>query len=99
MGAAKGGGSKKGAIGAVVGSLIGAIVGSGILLFPLGTIAGSVVGAAIGTMIIEKGVENKTWADTTRAGKGAALGRLAATVGKTTLALIIALVLIIAVLV
>ncbi|HYE63681.1 MAG TPA: DUF456 domain-containing protein [Phycisphaerales bacterium] len=98
MGARKGGSSKKGAVGALIGSIVGAIAGSPII-FPIGTIVGAVLGAAVGTMIIERGSQGKTWAETTRAGKGAAMGRLAATLIKTVLAGVIAIILTIGVLI
>lgn len=98
MGATKGGSSKKGATGAIIGSIAGAILGAP-LLFPIGTIVGAVVGAGVGTAIVERGASNKSWADTTRAAKGAAVGRLAATIGKTALAAVLAAILITAVLV
>ncbi len=96
LGAAKGGASRRGAIGAIVGSVVGAVVGSP-FLFPIGTIAGGVVGAAAGTMIAERGTANKTWSEATRAGSGAAAGRLVATVAKTGIACVMALALGIAV--
>lgn len=96
MGAARGGASRRGAIGAIVGSVVGAVVGSP-FLFPIGTIAGGVVGAAAGTMIAERGTANKTWTQATRAGSGAAAGRLVATVAKTGIACVMALALGIAV--
>jgi uncharacterized protein YqgC (DUF456 family) len=98
MGASKGGSSKKGAVGALIGSIAGAILGSPIF-FPLGTIVGGVIGAGVGTMLIERGVHKKTWQDTTRAGKGAAVGRLAATVIKTALACVMAVILTLGVLI
>ncbi|MFZ2875612.1 MAG: DUF456 domain-containing protein [Phycisphaerales bacterium] len=96
LGAAKGGASRRGAIGAVLGSVVGAVAGSP-FLFPLGTIVGGVVGAAAGTMIAERGTANKTWAEASRAGGGAAAGRLVATVAKTGVACVMALTLGIAV--
>ncbi len=98
MGASKGGSTKKGALGALLGSIAGAILGSPVV-FPLGTILGAVIGAAVGTFVIERGVVQKTWGESTKAAGGAALGRAVATVAKTALAALMALILIIAVLV
>jgi uncharacterized protein len=95
-GAKKGGASRQGAIGAVVGSLIGAIVGSAIALV-LGAIIGGVLGAGLGALIAERGLKGRSWQDSAKAGQGAAIGRLIATALKTVLAVVIALVLSIAV--
>jgi uncharacterized protein len=92
LGAARGGATRRGAVGAIVGSIAGAILGSP-LLFPIGTIAGGVIGAAAGTIIMERGAADRTWKDATRAGTGAAAGRLVATVAKTGIACAIALLL------
>lgn len=91
VGAAKGGASKRGAAGAVVGSLLGALIGSLVPPFPLGTIAGGVLGAGIGTLVVEKGVVLRSWKDAVRSGGGAAAGRLAATLAKTSIACVIAI--------
>jgi len=91
-GAAKGGASKRGAAGALVGSLVGALVGAP-FFFPLGSIVGGVVGAWGGAVLAERGMANRTWRQATRAGTGAAAGRLLATVLKSAVAGIIALVL------
>lgn len=96
VGAAKGGASRRGALGAMIGSLAGAILGSPIF-FPIGTILGAAIGAAVGAIIVERGSANKTWTDASKAGAGAAAGRLVATVAKTALAAGIALLVSIAV--
>jgi uncharacterized protein YqgC (DUF456 family) len=85
MGASKAGASKKGAMGAVVGSIVGAIAGSFVVPI-LGTIVGAVVGAGLGALVMERGVEGKTWSASAKAGSGAAVGRFAATVMKTVIA-------------
>lgn len=91
-GAAKGGSSRAGAIAAMVGAIAGAILLSPVF-FPLGTIAGGVLGAAGGTILVERGVKKKTWEESTRAGQGAAIGRVIATVAKTACAIAIAMIL------
>lgn len=83
VGAAKAGGSRRGAIGALVGTLAGAIIGSFILFFPIGTIVGAVLGAGAGSLIAERAWAGRTWAESAKAGQGAAVGRLAATIIKT----------------
>jgi uncharacterized protein YqgC (DUF456 family) len=97
-GAKRGGASRQGAIFAVVGSLVGALVGSFIVPI-IGTIVGAVLGAGIGAVAAERGIKGRTWRDSAKAGQGAAVGRLAATVLKTILAVFIALLLSVAVLV
>lgn len=96
-GAARAGGSRRGAIGAVVGSLLGAIVGAPFLLL-VGAIIGAVLGAGVGAVIAERGFAGRTWRDSARIGTGAAIGRFWASVVKVGLAAVIALILTIAVL-
>ncbi|MBI1191158.1 MAG: DUF456 family protein [Tepidisphaera sp.] len=91
LGATKGGASKRGAAGAVIGSLLGALIGSIVPPFPLGTIVGGVLGAGVGTLLVEKGVVARSWKDAAKSGSGAAAGRLLATVAKTSLACVIAI--------
>lgn len=93
LGAAKFGGTRWGAIGAIVGTIIGAIVGSLLLLFPLGTILGAAVGAGGGALLCERHLGKRTWEEATKAGTGAAIGRLVATFVKVGVAIVVALVL------
>ncbi|MGD9789822.1 MAG: DUF456 domain-containing protein [Phycisphaerales bacterium] len=92
LGAAKAGGSRKGQIGSLVGALAGAIVGS-FFFFPIGTILGGAIGAGAGAVLAERVWAKRAWNESAKSGQGAAIGRLLATVGKTTLAIILALVL------
>lgn len=96
LGAAKGGASRKGAIGAVIGSLIGAIGGAP-FLFPIGSIAGAALGAGGGALIAERGLNGKTWKDSAKAGGGAAIGRFVAVVLKTGIAAGLAILLVLSV--
>lgn len=96
LGAAKAGASRRGALGAIVGSIVGAILGSP-FFFPIGTILGGVAGAAAGTLVMERGTTQKSWGEASRAGAGAAAGRLVATLAKTGVAAVIALLLAVAV--
>lgn len=96
-GAARAGGSRRGAVGAVVGSLVGAIAGAPFLLL-VGAIIGAVVGAGLGAIIAERGFAGRTWRESARIGRGAAIGRFWATVAKVAVAGVIAVVLTVAVL-
>jgi uncharacterized protein YqgC (DUF456 family) len=91
-GAAKGGSSRAGAIGAMVGAIAGAILMVPVLP-PLGTIVGGVLGAAAGTILVERGYKNRTWQHSMQAGTGAAIGRALATIAKTLCAIAVALIL------
>lgn len=85
VGAAKAGATRKGALGAAVGTLIGAIAGMPFGLF-IGAIVGGVLGAAIGATLAERGWADRSWREAGKAGAGAAIGRLVATVAKTMIA-------------
>ncbi|MBL0920638.1 MAG: DUF456 domain-containing protein [Phycisphaerales bacterium] len=91
VGAGSAGGSKRAAAGAMAGGLLGAILGTPLIPIPIvGTIVGAVVGAGLGAALLERTKETRTWGDSLRVGQGAAIGRLIATVVKTTLAAIVA---------
>jgi len=88
-GAAKFGGTRWGAAGSIVGALAGAVVGS-IVVPLLGTIIGAAVGAGLGALLLERAVVRRTWAESGKAGVGAAVGRLAATLVKVGIAVVVA---------
>lgn len=92
VGTAKAGGTKHGGIGSLIGGIAGAIFGAP-FFFGLGAIPGAVIGAFIGAVIGEKGIGKRSWADSTKSGKGAAVGRLVATLLKVMFAGAIALLL------
>lgn len=92
VGTAKAGGTKRGGLGSLVGGLAGAIFGAP-FFFGLGAIPGAVIGAGIGAVVAERGWAKRTWSESTKAGKGAAIGRLVATVLKVAFAAAIALLL------
>lgn len=82
LGAAKAGGTKRSAAGALVGALVGAILGTP--LFPVvGTVIGAVVGAGIGAALMDKTKVDRDWRSALRVGQGAAVGRMVATVVKS----------------
>lgn len=102
VGAARSGASKRAAIGAIVGGLLGAIVGTPLIPVPIvGTIVGGAIGAGVGALALELTVEPGARRSTSyvAVARGAAVGRLLATVVKGAFAIVIALVLTVAVLV
>lgn len=97
LGAKKGGGTRSGAIGAAVGSLVGAIGGTVLIPIPIvGSIVGAVGGAAGGAFVGERYVAKRTAAEARSASVGAGVGRLLATVVKTGLAGVMAVVVLVA---
>ncbi len=92
LGAAKFGGTRWGALGSIVGTIVGAVVGS-FFLFPLGTILGAAVGAGAGALLCERHLGKRTWEAAGKAGAGAAIGRLAATLVKVSIAILVAIIL------
>lgn len=92
VGTAKAGGTKHGGIGSLIGGIAGAIFGAP-FFFGLGAIPGAVIGAFVGAVVGEKGIGKRSWADSAKSGKGAAVGRLVATVLKVMFAGAIALLL------
>ncbi len=93
-GAKRGGAGRPGAIGAIVGGLTGAVIATPVLPI-IGTFLGAVVGAGIGAAIAERGFAEKSWKDSASIALGAAGGRLVATIAKTAIAALIALLLIV----
>ncbi len=94
VGAATAGGTKRGAIGSIIGGLLGAFGGTFIIPIPvLGTILGAALGAGLGALLAERHGGRMTWKQAGKVGSGAAVGRLAATLVKTGLAIAAALIL------
>lgn len=86
LGVKRMGGSRSGAVGSVIGTLVGAIAGTFMLPIPIvGSIVGGVIGAGGGAFIAERGIANRTMKDSIRSGSGAAAGRLVSMVIKLTL--------------
>ncbi len=93
-GSARTGGSRAGIAGSLVGSIVGLIAGTFILPIPVvGSIIGGIVGAGLGASIAERGIAKRTWGESLRSGRGAAVGRALSTVIKTAFAAGAALVL------
>lgn len=84
-GAAKAGGSKRGALLAIIGAIVGAIVGVAVPPIVIGSILGACVGAALGSIAGDRWA-GRSWRQATDAGKGAAKGRLLGTIGKVAIA-------------
>lgn len=97
MGAAKMGGTKRGAVGSLLGAFIGALAGT-MFVPPLGTILGGAVGAGLGAVVFERHGGRMGWKDSMKVGSGAAAGRLVATLMKTGFAAAAAIVLTVGVL-
>lgn len=97
LGAAKAGGSKHGALGAMVGSFLGAIVGIFVPPPVIGSIVCAALGAAGGAIAGERWLNKTSWEDSRKVATGAAIGRLLATIAKVLIAIMIATVLCIAV--
>ncbi|MFN7021118.1 MAG: DUF456 family protein [Phycisphaerales bacterium] len=93
-GAAKAGGTKRGAIGSVIGGIFGALAGTILIPVPVvGTVVGAAAGAGLGALLLEKAGGVKTWTQSGKVGAGAAAGRLVATVVKSGFAGAIGLIL------
>ena len=93
-GAKAGGAGKPGAWGALLGGLAGGIIGTVVIPIPiLGTIIGGVVGAGVLAVLFERWKGGKNWKASSKAGAGAAAGKLASTFLKSAVAGLMALVL------
>jgi uncharacterized protein YqgC (DUF456 family) len=92
------GGSRRGAMASVIGALVGAIIGSP-WAFPLGTIAGAVLGAGLGAFVVELGIIRRSWRESGKIAFGASVGRLGAVLVKVSVAGLVGVALIVAVVV
>jgi uncharacterized protein YqgC (DUF456 family) len=82
MGAKKAGGSRRGALLAIVGGFVGAVVGSfAIPILIVGTVVGAALGSAAGALVGDRAA-GREWGQAARAARGAAVGRVSATVVK-----------------
>lgn len=95
-GSAKTGGSRAGVVGSLIGSVIGLVLGTVLLPIPIvGSIVGGIIGAGLGAFAAERGISKRTWGDSYRSGKGAAVGRALSSVIKSGFAVVAAVVLIV----
>lgn len=81
------GGSPRAAWGAILGGLVGAFVG--VPIFLVGSVIGAFIGAFVGAVVLEM-TRGPEWRAAVRAGWGAFLGRLVATVAKSAVGVVIA---------
>jgi uncharacterized protein YqgC (DUF456 family) len=93
VGAAQVGGSKRGAMLAILGSMAGAIVGAGAgaaIPIPLvGSVLGAILGASLGALsgaMLGEAWKGRTLGETWKVGQAAFWGRLLGTIAKTTIA-------------
>jgi uncharacterized protein YqgC (DUF456 family) len=99
MGVTKAGGSRRGAVLAIVGSLLGGLLGAivGLPIPVIGTIAGVLILASFGALagaVIGERWQGRDWEQSLQIGRAAFWGRLLGTLGKLlTGAVIVALVL------
>ncbi|MEM8757001.1 MAG: DUF456 domain-containing protein [Planctomycetota bacterium] len=97
VGAKAGGAGKHGAWGAFLGGLFGAIAGTLLIPIPIvGTVIGGVAGAGLLAAMMERGGGKKSWKDSTKAGTGAAAGKLFSTVLKSAIAGVMTVMLVVA---
>jgi len=90
-GAAKKGGSRRGAVFSILGSLVGSIGGAivGVPIPVVGPLIGALIGGAVGAFAgAYYGERNRTHEDRMEIGKGAMVGRLLGTAGKLIFGLI-----------
>ncbi len=96
LGATRAGGGRAGAWGAVGGTLLGAIAGTFVPPPIIGTLVGAAIGAGVGALAAERRWGGKTWDQAATIGSGAAVGRLAATLVKVVIAVVVGLTLVVA---
>lgn len=94
-GSRKSGGSRTGATGSILGAIVGALCGTVFLAFLpiIGTILGAVIGAGLGAGLAERGIKQRTWGESYKSGRGAAVGRAWSIVIKGAIAIVVALML------
>ncbi|HUS92387.1 MAG TPA: DUF456 family protein [Phycisphaerae bacterium] len=89
VGVSKAGGTRWGGLGSILGAVAGALAGTVLIPVPLvGTLVGVCAGAGLGAWVLELAV-GRTQRESVRAGVGAGVGRLAATLLKLGIGLLI----------
>lgn len=96
IGAAKAGGTKRAAVGALFGAITGGILATPMLPI-VGTILGAAAGAGLGAALADRTLPDRAWRASAKVAGGAAIGRLVATILKTGLTTIQSIVLFVAV--
>lgn len=96
IGAAKAGGTKRAALGALFGGIIGGILATPLLPI-VGTILGAAAGAGLGAALADRTLPERAWKSSAKVAGGAAIGRLVATILKTALTALQAIILLAAV--
>ncbi len=95
-GSKRAGGTRAGAWGSIGGSLIGLVLGQILIPIPIiGALIGAVAGAGLGAIALERGVSKRTWGESTKAGGGAAAGRLLSVFIKTGFACVVGFMLVV----
>jgi len=91
VGAKWGGGTRRGVIGAMLGGVAGAVLGTALIPLPLiGTLAGAVLGSFAGALLGELTAERRRHPnENLRAAFAAAAGRLAGSVAKLAIGIVI----------
>ena len=89
MGAKRGGASRRGAWGALIGGIVGAFVFLPLFIFtgPLAPLPGAILGTFVGAVIGEMSREQATVGGSMRPAWGATLGRVVGTVSKLAIAI------------
>mgnify|MGYP001807855058 CR=1 FL=1 len=97
VGTRKGGGTKRGMIGAIIGGIIGAIVLTPFIPIPiLGTLIGALIGTFVGALIGEMtGKDQIGGGAVAKAALGATIGRLFGTMGKFLIGVVVFAVLVV----
>lgn len=98
IGAARAGGTKRAALGALFGGILGGVLATPILPI-VGTILGAAAGAGLGAALADRTIPERAWRSSAKVAGGAAIGRLVATIVKTGLTGVQCMILFVAVLV
>jgi len=95
-GSSKSGGTRTGAIAAIVGAIAGMIAGTILLpMLPIiGGVLGGIVGAGLGAIAGERAIERRTWSESWKSGRGAMTGRAISIVVKGAFSIVAAAILI-----